>query len=200
MSPAVAYTPGDILLVKNYRDSKISDLIMAGERSRYGDTEYAQWTHTALITTPNGDLIEALSEGIRTTHITKYAQYKTHTITPPIDIQPRLHAIKAAQHFAEQHDQYDYLDFIGLALQALLGWNVSLHNDQRFICSGLVARACDSYVTAWPHSSENMTPADLAAVYNVHADLPPQPHSWFSRLLDKLRGLTRKLADAPNTT
>ena len=75
-------------------------------------------------------------------------------------------------------DKYGVLNFIGLAIQSLFGWNLSLHMDGEFICSGLVSRATEKYIEAYPRSPENMMPGDLAFFWGAESG-EPQPALGF---------------------
>lgn len=80
----MTFTPGDILLVNDYSGGSdlIGNLIRAGERARYGDTDASRWTHCALIVSDSGDLVEALSNGVCRTNIRKYRSDQTQVIRP----------------------------------------------------------------------------------------------------------------------
>jgi hypothetical protein len=154
----------------------LGKLIQAGERTRYGNSDYARWTHSALIVSADGDICEALEKGVVRDNISKYrgTDYLIVHVTASDD-QRRL-----ACGFAETRvgDKYGVLNFIGLAIQSLFGWNLSLHMDGEFICSGLVSRATEKYIEAYPRSPENMMPGDLAFFWGAESG-EPQPALGF---------------------
>ena len=83
-------------------------------------------------------------------------------------------------------DNYGIVNFIGLAFQALFGWTVSVHMDGQFICSGLVSRATEKYIEAYPRSPENMMPADLAYFWGATSGEPLPALGTVGRLLNLL--------------
>jgi hypothetical protein len=187
----MAYQPGDILLVRNVTPGSdlLGNLIMAGERARYGNSDYARWTHCALIVSETGDLVEALAKGIARTNVSKYANVETLVISRPgWGAGKRGFAISFA--LAHVGDRYDLIDFGTLALQALTGCDVSLHSDQRFICSGLVSRATESYTASgYPYPTEQMTPADIGDYWRALSGQKLPSLSLVGRTLDKVRAL-----------
>lgn len=186
------YTPGDILLVDSYvgQGSIVANLIRAGERATYGNTDYTRWTHAALIVSEDGDLVEALSVGVRRTNISKYAGMDILVVSPPIpaDDPRRAYAVRFA--LSQVGEDYDYLDFVGLAFNAVGGLSLSLHTDHRFICSGLVARATESYTEdGYNYVTEQMKPADLAYAWRAISGEPTPTLSRFGRFLDLVRSI-----------
>lgn len=191
----MTYTPGDFLLVDDYSGGSdlIGNLIRAGERARYGDQDCARWTHSALIVSDTGDLVEALANGIRRTNISKYAKHETLVVSPPASAELRQFACRFAE--AQQGTPYDVIDFITLAGTLLTGLDLSLHSDKRFICSGLVSRATEAYTDhGYPYPSEQMMPADLAVFWGASTGLPVPALSFLGRLLDKLRAVCRAVS------
>lgn len=184
------YTPGDILLVNDYNGGSdlIGNLIRAGERARYGDSDYTRWTHSALIVSSNGDLVEALAHGVERTNISKYADHDTLIVKPDIaasDVR-RTYAVRFA--LAQAGDKYDVLDFIALAMTLLTRCDLSLHSDKHYICSELVARATESYThDGYPYPVEQMMPADLGDYWHALSGKPLPTMSRIGQALDLLR-------------
>jgi hypothetical protein len=83
-------------------------------------------------------------------------------------------------------DSYGIVNFIGLAFQALLGWTLSVHMDGQFICSGLVSRATEKYIEAYPRSPEDMMPGDLAYFWDANSGEPLPALGLVGRLLNLL--------------
>lgn len=191
----MTYRPGDILLVRNYSGGSalIGNLIMAGERVRYGNSDYARWTHSALIVSETGDLVEALAEGVRRRNIARYAHVETLIISPNASADKRAFAVAFA--VAHVGTDYDVLDFAVLAGTLLTGLDLSLHSDQRFICSGLCARATECYTTSgYPFPAEQMLPADLGATWGALSGEALPPLSFLGRLLDKIHAVAFALS------
>lgn len=109
----------------------------------------------------DGDICEALEKGVTRDNINKYRRtdYLIVHVTAS-DAQRKL-----ACGFAETQvgDKYGILNFVGLAIQSLFGWDLSVHMDGQFICSGLRACATEKYIEAYPRSPENMMPGDLGS-------------------------------------
>lgn len=190
----MTYTPGDILLVNDYTGSSdlLGNLIRAGERARYGNTAYAEFTHSAVIVNDTGDLVEALADGIKRTNIAKYATVPTVVCSPPVPANDPRRAFAVRFALAQVGTKYDVLDFVALAGSLLSGLKVSVHSDRRFICSGLCARATESYTDhGYPYPSEQMMPADLAVFWYAIPDEPGPRPSLLGRLLDKLKAVCR---------
>ncbi len=186
-----AFSPGDFSLHRatatKGRDgatTTLGKLIQAGERTRYGNCDYARWTHSALIVSADGDICEALEKGVTRDNISKYrgTDYLVVHVTAS-DVQRQL-----ACGFAETRvgDKYGVLNFVGLAVQSLFGWNLSLHMDGQFICSGLVARATEKYIVAYPRSPENMMPGDLAFFWGADSTEPLPALGFFGQALNLL--------------
>lgn len=186
----MTYKPGDIFLVRDYsgQGDVIANLIMAGERARYGNSDYCRWTHSGLIVSEAGDIVEALEHGIRRTNISKYSKSELLIISPVASLEARAYAVRFA--LAHCGVGYDFVDFGMLAGSLLTGLNLSLHSDKRFICSGLCARATEAYTTSgYQYPSEAMLPADLGAYWGAMSGQPLPPLSFMGKLLDRLHSL-----------
>ena len=46
--------------------------IQAGERVRFGNTDFARWTHSTLVVSEDGDIVEAIESGVSKRNIAKY--------------------------------------------------------------------------------------------------------------------------------
>ena len=190
------YTPGDILLVNDYAGSSdlLGNLIRAGERARYGNSDHARWTHAALITTTDGDIVEALAHGVCRSHVTDYNAYETLVISPRYAAaSKRDYAVRFAT--AQVGDRYDVIDFATIALSILTGFDLSLHTDKRYICSGLVSRATESYTfDGYQYPTEQMMPADIGDYWRAFSNEPLPALSLIGRLLDKIKAISWALS------
>ncbi len=162
----------------------LGKLIQSGERTRYGDSDFARWTHSALVVSEDGEICEALESGVARDNIEKYRR-TDYMVEHPVGLPAQR---TLACGFAETRvgDRYGILNFVGLAIQALFGWNLSLQMDGEFICSGLVARATEKYIVAYPRSPEDMMPADLAYFWGAESGEPLPALGFFGRLLNLL--------------
>jgi hypothetical protein len=73
------FTPGDFSLYRatttkgrGGATTVLGKLIQAGERRRFGNCDFARWTHSALIVFDTGDIVEAIESGIKRNNISKY--------------------------------------------------------------------------------------------------------------------------------
>lgn len=181
--PAV-YTPGDIFVVRDWVEDKIGALIQARERAVYGKTAWANLTHSGCIVSASGQIVEANRPGIERKSIEKYRQADLYVIHVNASLEQRALCVKRWE--AQVGTRYDILDFVGLGLQTLLGWNVSIHSFKRFICSGLCCYGALAYVVDFAIPAEAMTPADIAHHFGLAMGEPPSRPSFFSRFLDRL--------------
>jgi len=148
----------------------LGKLIQAGERTRYGKSDYARWTHSALIVSDTGEICEALESGVARDNIAKYRDTDYLVVHTTASEEQRTLACEFAE--TRVGDKYGVLNFVGLAVQSLFGWNLSIDMDGQFICSGLVSRATEKYIVAYPRSPENMMPADLAFFWGAESHEP----------------------------
>jgi hypothetical protein len=181
--------PGDFFLVCDWTEDLLGKLIRAGERTRFGNTDYARWSHSGMIETADGGIIEANQPGIQRANISKYRDADLYVVGVEQPTDRRALAVGFAE--LQVGSKYDVLDFVALAFQCIFGVDFSLHTDRRFICSGLVSRATEKYIDAYPRSSEAMMPADLADYWKVTSGQPLPKLGWFDRLLNLIAGIGR---------
>ena len=174
----VATTPGDFLLVCDWTENFIGSLIRAGERVWYGNTDFARWTHSAMIVGYQGELVEALAKGVERSNISKYAD-ADFVVVHPLDVTPAQRALAVACAEAMVGETYGYVDYLGLVPRAIFHWNLSVHAGNAPICSELVARCTEKYIAKYPWSVEEIMPASLAAYWQVHTAQPlPELNLW----------------------
>jgi hypothetical protein len=185
------FVPGDFSLhrattnrTRGGETTALGKLIQAGERVRFGNTDFARWTHSALIVSAGGEIVEALESGVAEDNIEKYrnTDYMIVHVTAS-DGQRQL-----ACGFARSRvpDAYGIVNFIGLALQCLFGWTLSVHLGGQYICSGLVARATEKYIDGYPRTPEDMMPGDLAYFWGASSGEPLPPLGFIGRALNLL--------------
>ena len=186
-----SFVPGDFSLHRAAVNHGVSGAtttmgkcIQAGERTRYGNTDFARWTHCALIVSEGGDVCEALESGVARDNIEKY-RGTDYMIVHPVGL-PEQRELACAFAQSRVGDKYGVLDFGGLVVQCLFGWNLSVQMDGQFICSGLVSRATEKYIAGYPRSPESMMPADLAYFWGAESGEPIPAPGWFGRLLNRL--------------
>ncbi len=201
------FVPGDLSLHRATTNKGrggattwLGKLIQAGERARFGNSDFARWTHSTLIVGEDGEIVEAIESGVALENIEKYRGSDYMIVHVEASAEQRRLACGFAR--GRVPDGYGVLNFVGLAFQALFGWTVSIHMDDQFICSGLVARATEKYIEAYPRSPENMMPGDLAYFWDATSGEPLPALGLFGRLLNLLLtvvGLLRRNAPRPAT-
>ena len=152
--------PGDFILVRG--TGFFDKLIQFGQNLRFPKQD-AQWNHVALITSPDGDLIEAVATGVKQNHISKYTpdQYKL----VPINASPedRLEVCLFAKSCLK--DGYGWIEILSSAFCLLFGLKFAFGFSSDTICSCLVARSLERTNAIFPKDPRNMTPGDLAQYY-----------------------------------
>ncbi len=186
-----SFTPGDFSLHRattnkgrNGATTMLGKLIQAGERVRFGDSDFARWTHSTLIVSEGGDIVEAIASGVALDNIEKYRG--SDYMVVHVDALPVQRELACGFARTRVGDKYGILDFVGLAFQALFGWKVSIDIDGQYICSGLVSRATEKYIDAYPRSPEDMMPGDLAYFWDAKSGEPLPALGWFGWLLNLL--------------
>ena len=185
---ATSFAPGDFFLVCDWNEDFLGRLIRAGERAQLGNGDAARWSHSGLIVSSDGDIVEAEAKGIQHNNISKYTNADLYVVHPVASEEQRTLAVAQALSFVG--DKYGVLDFISLAFQCLFGWPLTVALDNQFICSGLVARCTEKYIIGYPKASENMMPAHLAYYWKVASGEVMPTFNWFDKLLNGVIGLS----------
>jgi hypothetical protein len=185
------FVPGDFTLhrataTKGRRGATtaLGKLIQAGERARFGNSDFARWTHSTLIVSEGGDICEAIESGVALDNIEKYLN--SDYIVVHVSASPQQRELACGFARTRVGDSYGIVNFIGLAFQALFGWTLSVHMDGQFICSGLVSRATEKYIESYPRSPEDMMPGDLAYFWDASSGEPLPALGLLGRLLNLL--------------
>lgn len=185
--PAVVYRPGDFLLGRagGYKHA----LIRFGQRMRIrgADRVYAGYTHAALVTSPNGELIEAVGGGVRRATVAQYVvageAYRIVHLT--VSEEDRGQVVAFARHALADHAPYGGLTLVSVALWAFTGSRLVFFLDGSYTCSGLVAAALERTSATFDVNAARIMPAQLAAFFE--ASPPPEPtrpprRTWVARL------------------
>jgi hypothetical protein len=185
------FTPGDFTLhrattnrTRGGETTALGKLIQAGERVRFGNSDFARWTHSTLVVSADGDIVEAISEGVRERNISAYL----HTDYMVVHVEADAEQRALARGFARSRvgDDYGIPNFISLALQSLFGWTLSVHLGGQYICSGLVARATEKCIEGYPRATDDMMPGDLAYFWGASSGEPLPPLGALGRALNLL--------------
>lgn len=179
-APVGSYQPGDFILT--HGTAWTSKLIRFGSRLRYrGDNApYAKFSHSALIVSANGDLIEAQERGVRRNNLRSYAEHTYVVVHPTLQVfgvTPPGNAVRDADRIARANavgyvthqlgDRYGYLTCVCIGFGLLTGGTLTFGFDGNQICSGLVARAQERLGYEFPRNPAEIMPADLAWQFGV---------------------------------
>jgi hypothetical protein len=162
------YEPGDFILT--HSSGLFGRLIRFGETLRYWgkDAKYARWNHAALITSIEGELIEALSSGVVRSPISRYTPteyYLIHLHEDDADSRDRRQAVAYATYCLGEG--YSWLTICNIALALLTGCKFTFGIDGQVICSGLIARCLERTSIIFDGAASNISPADLAKQFRV---------------------------------
>ena len=164
---ATEFDAGDFILT--HRHNPMAGLISLGEERRFRgpDSDYAHWSHCALVVSQDGAVVEAESTGVRRSPISRYREDEYHLVRLGSAFPPegRRRAVEYAE--AQVGQAFGYLALVGAALFVLLGLPLRLMRGNHQICSGLVVRALQHGGLIPEADPSLMLPADLAKMYNV---------------------------------
>jgi hypothetical protein len=169
------FEPGDFILT--HSRGVFASIIRFGQAIRFvgSNRRFTWWSHAALIVSPEGDLVEALGNGVRRTNISNYAATDFQLV--------RLESL-ATEHDREQivrygkwalGQEYDWLTIVSIALSLMTGARLSFGFDGQSICSGLVARALERSNCIFDRSPSHIMPADLAYYFSVPSPAKGSP-------------------------
>jgi hypothetical protein len=118
---AETWSAGDILLT--HGDALISRLIRFGERLRiHGDDRaYCWFNHAALVLNDQGDLAEALSQGVVRTNASKYLPNAYAVVRPGITAADTKEVLAFADWVLATHDRYGWFTIASIAVSVLTG-------------------------------------------------------------------------------
>lgn len=169
-----AYRPGDLVLT--HRDALFSRMIAFGQRLRMrGDrAKYAHWSHAALIVSKDGDLIEALGNGVTRSHISKYADVEHVVINTTNSLPCRLRVVRFAEHAVGR--RYGWLEILSLALYfatAPLPFVPTFRFglDNQMICSAFAAEALCRTDAIFPDEPLYTYPGELGEYYHAPSNV-----------------------------
>ena len=167
---------GDIVLTTG--DSWVSWCIRRGQRLRYRyahrpyfrlTEDQRRWTnynHAALVLNADGDLAEALADGVVRTRISKYLPGDYHVVHVNAHPHDQAQILEFAESVLEQKWKYSWATIAGLAL-VTFGSRVAFSTAGSSICSGFVCDALTRAGVIWPFPAHRMMPADVAAFYEL---------------------------------
>lgn len=158
--------PGDIILV--HPNSFYSKLIGFGQLHHFkGPAHYCYWTHTAVVTSYTGDIIEAKWPHVRRSHIDIYKNCPCEVvdISEYVKYDDRKRVVAFADHCVGR--EYGIIEAISLGGYCLVGGPFRFGIDNQLICSALAAEALCRTDIIFPEEPLWMFPAHLAQFFNV---------------------------------
>lgn len=185
--------PGDVILTRS--NSVVGSLIRFGERARFAGWPAALhwlikfvlrisqpdelsdpwWANHAAVYIGDGQLIEALADGLTLSPVSKYSQ-SIHVplagLRPDVTDTDRAQAVGFARTQLARHDRYGWLSIASIVVQLLTPLRLDLSWDGALICSAFAGQCLEHAGVLLPtRSSLTTMPADLAAMA-AHAALP----------------------------
>jgi uncharacterized protein YycO len=169
------YRPGDFILT--HGDAWTSKLIRFGSRLRYhGDkAPFAKFSHSAMIVSATGDLVEARKSGVERSHLSDY-KYRTYVVIDSkspafptgetVNAAFRVNSVKFAESCVG--NKYGYITCVAIGLNLLTGGKFDFGIDGQEICSGLVSRCLERFGYIFPRDPAHQMPADLAVFFGVN--------------------------------
>lgn len=147
-----ALLPGDFIVTHD--DGPIDRLIQLATRSH--------WNHSALIVSPDGDLVELVGQGIRRSHISKYDKKNLYLVRlDSLSDEDRRQIVHYADVMVERHQRYGYLTIATIVVKILTRSRLVIKLDGTLICSEFVGKALAHGGQVWEQDTSLITPADL---------------------------------------
>jgi uncharacterized protein YycO len=164
---ATEFQPGDFILT--HRRHTLSRLIRLAERVRGRERKYSHWSHAAVIVDDDGSIVEAESQGVTRSPLSKYEHVEYHLVHLGDSAGARDRKQVAA--FAESlvGQPFGFLDLFSVGLSLFTGAKLNISYESHLMCSALVARALERTDAIFPDEPAHMLPADLARYYGVEA-------------------------------
>lgn len=156
---------GDVILTGRKAQGIISKAIKLGSKLRGADGLADRFSHSALVTTSDGEICEAQEKGVVFAHISKYDKddyIVIHTGCEPWD---QLQIIDYAESVVAHRTGYGFLTFAGLALYCLTGASLVVGQAGTAICSGFVCDALTRAGVIWPRPPFSMMPFQIYQHY-----------------------------------
>lgn len=156
--------PGDFILTRG--DFVFSKLIRLGQRLRYSKA-HARYNHAALVIGHDGELAEALGQGVVESHISKYRPENYFVVKVRASPEDQEQIVRYAEAVLAARYRYGWLTIVSVGLSLLTGSSLVFGRAGTAICSGFVASGLVRAGYIFPVPPEHMTPADLADFFSV---------------------------------
>jgi uncharacterized protein YycO len=163
------HTPGDFILA--HRHNLFGGLISQAQKRRFrgADAAYAHWTHSAMIVSTDGSLVEAEVMGVKLNPISRYRAGEYHLVRLGEGFAPDARARAADYSMAQVGQAFGFLDMMGAGVYLLTGLPLRLMRRNHQICSGLVVRALQAGGECADLDPALTLPADLAKRFGARS-------------------------------
>lgn len=174
---AAGWQPGDFVLSRAHGINHY--IIKFGQRLRIrgADKCYVGYTHAALVVSAEGDLVEAVGAGVRTSSLESYAANKEiyRIVRIQGSAEDRKQVIDFAISKVNAKAPYGFLTNLSIAWWAFTGSRFTFFIDGSFTCSGLVAAALEKTSVTFATNAARVMPAQLAIYFKAPPPLPDPP-------------------------
>lgn len=162
---ASRFEPGDFILT--HKNNLVPRFIRFAQRIRGRERKYSHWSHTAMITSTEGDIVEAETKGVIRGHMSQYRDVEYHLVSIDgiADSRDRQQAVAFTESTVGQ--PFGVLDGIGLILSLVTGLRLNVSYNSHLVCSALVARALERTSAIFDDEPAHMLPADLARHFGI---------------------------------
>lgn len=165
--------PGDFLLGRAH--GRKHRIIRWGQARRLApaDRVYAGYTHAALVVSADGDLVEAVGDGVQRTTLTRYVIDKEVYQVVRVETSDEARELVAAfaTGVAQRRTSYALLAIVCTTVWAFTNMRLLFFMDDTYTCSGLVAESLKRMGAEFAVNVAKVTPAQLAAAFGA----PPPP-------------------------
>lgn len=175
---AERYGPGDSAEGLNTGDIVLthgkywtSRMIRLGQSLRFRGARrpFAHWNHVALVLDSDGNLGEALSDGVVRTNISRYEGTEYHLVRVQCSTEDRAQILAFANAVldAPSRTRYGWLTIVSLFFTLTLGSKLVFGKVGTAICSGFACEALVRTGAIFPRPPAHMMPADAAEYFAV---------------------------------
>ena len=159
--------PGDFVLI--HGPGWIGTMVRAFQALRFptrDERPYAYWSHTAIVTSPLGRIVEVGPRGVMATSLESYRNRDYHYVRIAASDARRIEAVRFAESCVGQ--RYGALSMLALGLFILIRCPIVLPERGQHTCAALVARALEHATgERFARTPVNMMPADFAKHFGV---------------------------------
>lgn len=162
------YQPGDFILTRG--DTWYAAAIRFGQALTGTDKRYCRVNHAALIVSGDGDILEALANGITPGNLSKYHDndYIVVRLKPEVTNDwARINMMRFANH--AKNSKYDWIDIFSICLTVLTAgrFKIMFGTANRMICSAFVATALLRTGFVFEKDANHIMPSDLAEIFEA---------------------------------